>query len=417
MFKKIFPDDIFSGNNSFDEYHLNDFYKNYVLDKEYYPYQYDDWYNVKNYGCIDHNKLIIYPKQSALKIHADSTVNLHRNLHFVVDAFNDLKIFFKDLNITAKADFKSTYSRLNVASGIVDVEKLYIEYIRNIYPIFDRYASKSYVDRNIYSINSFIEYFVKFLNIFLKFAIINRSSYIKSNLVPRDINGLRINLENVIDLDPRVKANTYIGNPEFSFFINNVGRFGFVVDKNRPWSIVSDLDSPVTKKYALQYDLKSKEEIYDVCYHKAYIADLESLKNIIVIFWNNYVNKKQYSNVSQDTTNCLSTINEMSKMHQIDVNLFDMYFNINWQLRLYLYSKILEENIKIPQTKFEVIHQEAIKINSAYGKLDSVLFINNKIEELKDRINKKIDPLTSEKEFYRLINEQVISFEEPEIKF
>ena len=112
--------------------------------------------------------------------------------------------------------------------------------------------------------------------------------------MPSSINGLTISFDNTKPTaDYKRKANEYIANPEFDHFLASAAKFGFFVDKNFPYSIVADLESPIMRSYAKKRGYFSLNEIFDKCYFKAYTADLESLKNVVLMFWNSYAHNSQ----------------------------------------------------------------------------------------------------------------------------
>ena len=131
------------------------------------------------------------------------------------------------------------------------------------------------------------------------------------------------------------------------------------------------------KSYAYNRGYSTTDEIFQNCYFKAYLADIESLKNVALIFWNSYAS----SNQKQIIDGKLSDTHVVY-FNELTMEMFEKHFNINWQIRLYLYTRILEENIKITQNKFEILYTEAVKINKFSDLDNSVRYINQKIQEL-----------------------------------
>lgn len=415
---KLFPDNIFTTNESYDVYYKNLFYKDYILDKENYPYHFDDWYNFKNYGKIDLDNDVIYPKKNFLKSYKNNNNVTQQNICFVTDAFLDLKRSQADLVSTGKISENNIYNILNVVESTANAEDLYIDYVQKLYKIFEEIYLSQNKEENPYSIQKFIEKFIFFLKTFLKIGVINRSSFFKGKAIPRSIDGLRISFDKVDNInDVKRKANDYINLQGFDFFINNIGRFGFMVDKNRPWSIVFDINSQASKKYIEKYRFKNLNEIYTSCYFKAYKADLENLNNLLLTFWNNYAAKYSSAIVKVESSSCMKVFNENVSLKQIIEEKYNKIFNINWQLRFYFYCRILEEKLFISQEKFEALHSDACKIYKLYSEEESLKFINIKINEISERFKTNSYELTSESEFYRLLEQQTLTFNEDELKF
>lgn len=394
MIKESIPSEFFKTTNSFDRYHLGIFYRDFVLQKQYYPYQFDGWNDKKKYGILDNSGDVVYPKNSALKEYSTNFNNIHKNLFFVVDAFNELKKFQQNLSKTNKSLSNTIYSQLNVYGSTDDVPTLYLNYINKIYTIFQNSVMGDInIIKNINNIHSFIKYFTKFISIITKNIVINRSSFINSGLVPNSISGLRISVEQPSKIfDYRIAANIYIDNPEFTRFLDTASKFGFYVDKNVPWVLVADLESPTMKKYIEPYGIRTTDEIFDNFYFKAYTADLESLKNVVLSFWNGYSSIIADNEKTEIIKNCGSLFTEVNNLNQLNIETFEQYFNINWQLRLYCYTRILEERIKVTQNKFEIIHKESCLINKLYGTEKSLFYINSKINEFKSSdLQKRLD--------------------------
>ena len=58
-----------------------------MLQKEYYPYQFDGWSEKKFYGLVNNKNEAIYPKNSFLGTVSNSNGITFKNLRFINDAF------------------------------------------------------------------------------------------------------------------------------------------------------------------------------------------------------------------------------------------------------------------------------------------------------------------------------------------
>lgn len=401
------PDYLFQTETTFDKYFMRVFFNEYVLPKEYYPYQFDGWNDKKKYGIVDNKNNIIYPKQSYLKTYTNNLGAQHKNLLFVADAFREFKKYNEDLLKKNKISNTSVFFRMNVQESTADVPNLYFKFLESLYIIFKNNFLLYDVKNEIKNIDSFIPYFITFIKYVTKIVPINRSKFIGSQRMPASINGLRISVDNPGDnLDIRLIANKYIANPQFDLFIENAGRFGFYVDKNVPWTIVADLESPAMKKYSQIYNLHTTDQILDTCYHKAYLVDMESLINVLLIFWNNYVKSTGVSTNARTVGSCSKIFIESNKLNQLTVENFERSYDKNWQLRFYFYTRILEEKLDLSQAKFEIFFSECISINKIYGLEKSLEYINNKLLELKSRAIRSIEMLTTEEEVVKVISQQ-----------
>lgn len=418
MINQIIPQNLFSNNTTSDTYFLKLFYKNYVLQKEYYPYQFDGLEDKKHYGRFDNSGNIIYPKESYLKPYTNNLGVTHKNLPFVVDAFKDFKIYQNELLKTNRSNNNSIYVRMNVLQSTDNVPDLYLKHLNNLYTVFSNDLLNPVLSNNIESIKQFSFYFIKFLTIITKAVATNRSAFINTRLVPESINGLRISLDNPpANADIKLLAQKYIGDTEFDRFIDSAAKFGFFVDRNSPWTLVCDLESPVTRKYAENYNLFSTDQILETCYHKAYTADLESLRNVMLSFWNSFAAKQSSVTKSLEIPNCKNAFTEHTILNQLDIRTFEKHFDVNWQIRLYLFSRILEEKLKITQNKFELLYLDALNINNLHNTEKALEYVNIKMRELSLKNKVSTNNLTTPDAVVKLLSGQIADLPTEGINF
>ncbi len=393
-------------SGTLDVFNENLKYEQYVFQKEYYPYQFDSFNDQKQYGLYN-NGFVIYPKISSLKTYTNNNGNTHKNLSFVVDAFNDLKNFQNTRSRKNDTLKFSLYTDLNVFDSTTDVHTEYHQHIIRMYDIFSQTYLTDIDKNNIKSLNDFVNYFIKFINIVAKISPFNRSTFIKSKSCSPFSNGLRIGLQPwTYRTTSEQKEKLYINNQDFDKFVDIATRYGFVIDRNYPWIIVADLDSPNMLRYASNYNLNNKQEIFDNLFHKAHEADIDSLKNLILSFWNGFAASTKKTNSAIDIKNCKNVFQEQNYMKQLSISTFETFFNINWQLRFYLYTRILEEKLDIQQNKFEYLHQESCKINKYYGIVKAADYINQKILEIIATNMTKPESLTNPDAVVKLLSEE-----------
>ena len=417
MYNQIIPDNLFRGNTTFDKYYIAKFFKEFVMQKEYFPYQFNSWSENKNYGIYDGNKNVIYPKQDYLKEYKNNLGVQHRNISFVADAFFEMKSFQENLLRTVKRNNISIYSKLNVVESTVDAPNLYLTYLQKVYTIFSNTFLVDENKKNIKDINTFMLQLINFFKIFLKAARINRSSFMGGKYVPNSINGLRISFDNPTDLSIKNISNTYIGSIEFEKFVEIAAYHGFKVDKSAPWSMIADLESPNMLKYMKSAGVTRPDEVFEKMYFKAYTVDLESLKNVILSFWNSFAATNGTLTKITEAAKCSNLFIEVSEVNQLDIKTFENHFNVNWQLRMYAFTRILEERLNITQNKFDNLCSEMQKINKYYDTEKALLFINEKIQELHAREKKNLSELTSPDAVVKLLSSQVIQLPTEGINF
>jgi len=99
------------------------------------------------------------------------------------------------------------------------------------------------------------------------------------------------------------RALDYINDPNFIFFVNEVKKFGFMVDKAAPWRIVFNLASGVLDKQTNEKDTGGQfymkkqnvhyENVFQNHYRKAHLDELLNIKNIMYSLYESFY--EQYS--------------------------------------------------------------------------------------------------------------------------
>jgi hypothetical protein len=375
----------FTNTSTIDTYFTTKFFDDYVLQKEYYPYQFNSRQGNINYGLVNSRGFSVFPKRSALETYAGANGTNQRNLLFVVDAFNNLKSYYRNVGLGSSLGRNgSIYNQPEAVTSSRDVDELYVKYLNDLYSIYSSTFLTQSKRNSIKDAYTFSKTLVEFFSVIVRVVTITRSSFINNKNCPLEVSGLVISLENNNDYSNLQNiANNYISDSSFEVFLDSVKRFGFFVDKNAPWRIVCDLASPVTLEYASRYGLSSIDDIFSKFYHVAHESDLDVLKNVVISFWNTFITETPV-NVSQtQQVGCSKLFAEISANSELTDKSFDAIFSRKWLIRLYLYLKVLESKVKLDQNKFEIIYQDAVKYDQYFG--SSTNFINTKILELLNR--------------------------------
>ena len=401
--KLFFP---YNLGESRKQFLINKEYNDYVFQKEYFPYQFDSWYDKKLYGLVNNQKNAIYPKNSVLAFNSNTDNFSYKNLIFVVDAFKDMRSYHQSLQSADKfTNNNSIYLNLEIKEATKNIDDVYLEYLKFIYSIFFSSYLVPIRKQKITNFNSFLDVFISFLKTVAPIAPITRSSFIKNRACDPRINGLIIDFESktstITTLD---KANKYVSDPNFEIFVDSARRFGFYVDRNNPWRIIADLESPIMKDYYKRYKFYSVDDVFANCYHVAHYIDLNELKNLIIAFWNTFAKNEGMSLNVKQKEKCSALFVEENELKQLDVQVFEKTYGINWLIRLYIFLKIHEYKISINQNNFEIIYTEAIKINQYINEKNCIDYINRKIQELIGPDLGNLEQLTSPEEIVKMLS-------------
>lgn len=385
MFKENFPQNNLTLNNTRDAYLLNQFYEKFIFQKSFFSYQIDSWKDKLHYGLINKSGDSIYPKNVSFASYNNDNSVTQQNLFFVVEAFKELKNYHRSFLVNNKFERNSSiYVSLNPISSAVNFDSSYIQYVNELYRVFvDTFLNFSSI-KKIYSINDFMKYFIFFIKAIANISPFNRSSFITFRKCDPDINGLNISFadENSFD-DVKRKANDFFNDSNFYGFADSCKRFGFIIDRNIPWKITADLESPVMVEYYKKFGLQTSDDVINKLYHVAYEADIESLTNILISFWNLFVDENPINTTAIDLPECGAIKLGFSVNKKVNKEIFDKLFNINWKLRFYILTKIYEFNLNVTQNKFDSLYHECIKLNNYYGLNNALQKINDDLKVLK----------------------------------
>jgi hypothetical protein len=410
MTNQLLPQTIFTNNSTADIYTSAVYYKNFVFQTEYYPHQFDGWTGTKNYGIINNRGEPIYPNINSLAMHFDRFGNQVQNINFIVDAYKEMKEYLDSHKIfTEKLQSNgSVYTDLNPQIGYLDPTKKYLESLNATYGIFFNTFLTEDRKQEIKDVYSFARYFIDFLTITKSLISINLSHFINSRACPIEANGLTISFRKQINMnDLNMKAQQFLSDPNFDVFYDAARRFGFMVDKNAPWRILADLGSSIMHDYYLRYGFRNIDDLFNRGYNIAYKTDINSLKNIFINFWNRYVSSVGTVGTAREKMGCKSLFADVVSLQQMSQDSFSLYFNDSWLIRLYVYSRMMEEDLHISQSLFEEIVEKATKMFVYVSSDSAAEYIWKRIASLKPKKNTPNSLLTEEEFHSKLVSSQL----------
>jgi hypothetical protein len=270
------------------------------------------------YGKIDKDGDAIYLDDSNLK--QLRGVGTHLAVDFVCKAFSDLGDSIKsaaDKGFVSKNNIYPNNLKAHKSWTHGDLEFRYNQYLNKLYTTFvNSYLS---VDRRADKIKNYKDFVKEFLRYILRIAKsfpMTKTGFITSIHCSPFVSGLMLEVapeRHGLQNDGRVLD--YIEDRRnFLFFVNEVKKYGFMVDKNAPWRIVFNIasgrkvkeDTGVLSgaqlymdKYAVSYD-----NIFETYYRKAYLDELLNLKNKLYTLYNAfYLQFSTYETLEQITDN------------------------------------------------------------------------------------------------------------------
>ena len=244
------------------------------------------------YGRLDRHGDAVYLNHMKLKEINGGRKKTHFAASFVADAFRDMR-----MNIQKAAgaiDNNSLYRpsmKVHKSWTHGDLEYNYNMYINKIYTNFvNSFLSIDRRHEKITNFRSFIREFMRYIIRVARQFPITKTGYILSNHCSPFISGLMIEI-NAEKHGTQNNSNVikYINDPNYKngFIVNQVRKFGFMVDKNAPWRFVFNIMSgaaengtPIAGQKYLQQNGVNHENVFDFFYRKAHLEELINVRNL-----------------------------------------------------------------------------------------------------------------------------------------
>lgn len=182
-----------------------------------------------------------------------------------------------------------------------------------------------------------------------------------------------------------VKFNKFIKSPNFEFYLLTAAKHGFIVDKNAPWRLIANLNSPQMQKYMALHNLDNGN-VFETCFVKTHIYDIPNLKVYMRQMYEYFLSISPNYTEEQpvfDNEKCPADqqlnkiIVKREPLKEEEYNL--KYDDIFW-LKLYYKLKLNEKNI---QQSTSLLSNEIKIIKQIYNSLDfdqALEYINNRIK-------------------------------------
>jgi hypothetical protein len=355
---------------------------------------YDQFLEKPYFGRADKDGNSIFPSEKFLK-ELDPKVSNFLFVHdFVKDAFIELDAYFKNGIGTKKLKTQQTpYASLLPRQTFISSNKGYSDYLNKFNIIFSQYLTSVYGKKKILNFNDFLDAFINFLKEQPGMVVVTRTKYLLSNLCDKFSSGFSIALSlDQYDNDLN-KLEVYVKDNNFPFFLESCRRHSFSVDKNAPWLIHFDFNSPASKKYLDKYSLKDENDIYEKRFYKAFYSDITILKKFLIHCYSSYIINDPTINLVVDVDNCLSP--KMQKITRENMNLqkLNLTYTDLQILKLYFDIRILEEKLELKKSKYDktlVDTQNILRYGASVNdgnKFESALsFLNDFIKKNKHTV-------------------------------
>ena len=218
----------------------------------------DTWYQYSNYGLLNDSfePVILNNDEfnSSLTPFGDYTTPGLSAASFVTRAFQNFREYYVAKTQLARLDFPEFIQAAIPRSAYVDFDTAYIGYISgkiNVYADLVLGEMKDF--------EQFEEILFSLISSNIEKFPITRSGFLLSSECPNSVSGLTIELAE-LQFYSDVEKSQLFNSHEFKCFAELVTSLGFYLDKNAPWRLIANLESPIMRGYISDYQPETTPE-------------------------------------------------------------------------------------------------------------------------------------------------------------
>ena len=253
------------------------------------PRPLDTWYKRGYFGRIDSKQNTVIPTTANLKQIVDAKQPLFA-LNFVADAFAKFTMHMGSALLAGSLftkDVNNDIVRPSAKVAYRDPTRMY----KDLHAVIARQFVLNFQpppSKPIDNFKTFIKYYIPYLKSIVPIFPITKTSYMLTYRMDPMCTGLSIAISHENAGDDPIKYEKYITDPNFRFYTNVAKKFGFLVDKNKPWVLTADLFSPALMEhvdYYLTPDTReriTRANFFDTYYNRTYRTDFDDLRRLLL---------------------------------------------------------------------------------------------------------------------------------------
>ena len=138
-------------------------------------------------------------------------------------------------------------------------------------------------------------------------------------------------------------------------------KFGFLIDKNAPWRLVANINSPAMKEYMNNYGLHTGN-LFDTCFVKTFQYDIQNLKVYLKQMY------AAFTSLSPTYMKECPNHNVVVKREKVNSQEYDKFYDDLFWLRTYYRIKLNEVGIRLPKAALKI---EMRNVENSYKYIDS----------------------------------------------
>jgi hypothetical protein len=320
-----------------------------VTDRRFVPSVLKNFYFDRPlYGRVDAKMNSMFLSEVYLKELAPvKSGNIVLAQDFVKDAFREMSIYFARGLATNQLKLNGPYSSLVARRGFSNFHESYATFLTEYTNNFIEHIRDLNIKKRVISFDSFVNEFLFYMKKNIDNQIITRSKFIETTLCDPFMTGLSIGLAfDEYNNDLNKYQNYYLDN-NFNFFLESCRRFGFIVDKDAPWTIHFDLNSDASKKYLTPRSLQNQNEVFETRYYKAYFSDAIVIRDFLKFSYDSFFANENRITYIDGVTKCQGPIIKIINKEDLSNNTFNTKYDDFYWLKIYLQIKMIEENFSL----------------------------------------------------------------------
>lgn len=370
------------------------------------------------YGILDDENDVILPRiENIVK-----GVNNAQLQDFCNLALKEMSAYLQEARICGKIVAGKKYDNFTVTKSFTDVSNVYLFMHANIATGFKNLILKLKNENSqIVDHKSFVKKYIQFLfTLGGSYALTKSHTVLSFNLL-QYTSGLMFTIDKDDAGNDIKKYEDYLLSPNFLLFADTCKRFGFKIDKNMPWLLYADLNSPAMlgitgnhTGYMTRYGIKNVKDLFEKRFYKVYGQDLTELKQSFYNAYQIFLSDGNEYYRESDSKLCSRDAQKMTVYSRKNVTIEEFFadFPDSFWIRLYIYFRNTETGKGLTQVQFDNLSNEAAKYIKLGLSNEALVYVNQHFKDY-NYIN-YVSSLQPKKEVLEL---QVSNVPRPKIVF
>ena len=352
----------------------------------------DLWYTRPNYGLLNekYEPVIFLTDSSDTSLRGfEGVAGGIKAASFVVEAFMEFRGKYLEIVRNSPVRVPPPIRSLSPVKGYERFHDKYTKYIDFVIDSYIRILEED-LENSHSNYEDFESFFLEMLSTRASSFPLTRSGFLLSSRCPLSVSGLYIELAR-LQYPNDTEKSPIINSRGFVCYAELADEYGLAIDKNAPWRLVADLESPRMQEYINRYDpnigtnFQGYKNILSKLFRaKTHYDDIYSLQNIVISMYNIFVDKhpivfsRRYDSVSETSRSTAhlreplsATVNTRSTKYWISLLLKVRMMELDMNMDKYEFynQKVLDYH-----DVYSVIYSRASKnpLAPALGKIGEI---------------------------------------------